>query len=77
MNAKDIDQENLDTAIAVGDKICETLGICCAKRGQVIYDVYQKLEDLKVKKAAPVSQQTGDTEADKGTSLSGSTDRVI
>jgi hypothetical protein len=67
---KDIDQENLDTAIAVGDKICETLGICCAKRGQIIFDVYQKLEDLKVKKDTTVSQQSGDAEAEKGTSLS-------
>ena len=67
---QEIDQENLDTAIAVGDKICETLGICCAKRGQVIFDVYQKLEDLKVRKDTTVSQQSGDAEAEKGTSLS-------
>jgi hypothetical protein len=67
---KEIDQENLDTAIAVGDKICETLGICCAKRGQVIFDVYQKLEDLKVKKDTTVSQQSGELHAEKGTSLS-------
>jgi hypothetical protein len=67
---KEVDQENLDTAIAVGDKICETLGICCAKRGQVIFDVYQKLEDLKGKKDTTVSQQSGDADTDKGASLS-------
>jgi hypothetical protein len=67
---KEIDQENLDTAIAVGDKICETLGICCAKRGQVIFDVYEKLEDLKGKRDITVSQQSGDAEAEKYRSLS-------
>jgi hypothetical protein len=70
MKEKDINQENLDTAIAIGDKICETLGICCAKRGQIMYDVYQKLEELIMKKDAPVSQQTEGTGAGKGTSLS-------
>jgi hypothetical protein len=76
MKEKEIDHENLDTAIAIGDKICETLGICCAKRGQIMYDVYLKLEELKMKRDAPVPQQTGDTEGDNGTSLPDSTDQV-
>ena len=60
----EIDQENLDTAIVLGDAVCEELGICCEKRGRVIFQVYQKLEDLKAKKDTTVSQQSdeGQTE---------------
>lgn len=53
---KEIDQENLDTAIIVGDAICKTLGICCEKRGQVIFQVYEKLEELKPKKETTATQ---------------------
>jgi hypothetical protein len=48
---KEIDQENLDTAIALGDAVCNELGICCDKRGQVIYKVYKKLQELKLQVA--------------------------
>ena len=60
----EIDQENLDTAIVLGDAVCKELGICCEKRGRVIFQVYQKLEDLKAKKDTTVSQQSdeGQTE---------------
>lgn len=44
---KEIDEKELDTAISLGDAICDELGICCEKRGQVIFKVYQKLEELK------------------------------
>jgi hypothetical protein len=44
---KEIDQENLDTAIALGDAVCKELGICCEKRGRVIFQIYKKLEELK------------------------------
>lgn len=50
MKEKEIDQNNLDTAIALGDAVCNELGICCETRGQVIFEVYQKLEELKSQK---------------------------
>ncbi len=46
---KQIDENNMDAAIALGDAVCEELGICCEKRGQVIFQVYKKLEELKPK----------------------------
>ncbi len=47
----EIDHENLDTAIALGDAVCGELGICCEKRGQVIYKVYKKLQELELQVA--------------------------
>ncbi len=44
---KEIDQNSLDTAIALGDAVCNELGICCDKRGRVIFEIYKKLEELK------------------------------
>lgn len=44
---KEIDQENLDTAIALGDAVCSELGICCEKRGRIIFQIYKKLEEMK------------------------------
>ena len=41
---KEIDQDNLDTAIALGNAVCNELGICCEKRGRVIFQIYKKLE---------------------------------
>ena len=41
---KEIDQENLDTAISLGDAVCGELGICCQKRGRVIFQIYKQLE---------------------------------
>jgi hypothetical protein len=49
---KEIDEKTLDTALALGDAICDELGICCEKRGQVIFRVYKKLEELKSQKVA-------------------------
>ena len=54
---KEIDQNNLDTAIALGDAVCKELGICCEKRGQVIFQVYKKLEEMKPKKDTNVTEQ--------------------
>jgi hypothetical protein len=54
---KEIDQENLDTAIALGDAVCNELGICCDKRGRVIFQIYKKLEELK-----PRAETTGKPE---------------
>lgn len=54
---KDIDQENLDTAIALGDAVCKALGICCERRGQVIFEVYKKLEAMRPMETTPVPEQ--------------------
>ncbi len=61
---KDIDQNNLDTAIGLGDAVCEELGICCDKRGRVIFQIYKRLEELKPKKDIPITQQTSETQAE-------------
>jgi len=47
---KEIDHENLDTAIILGDAVCKELGICCDKRGQVIFQIYRKLREMKTEK---------------------------
>jgi len=46
----EIDEQNMDTAIALGDAVCNELGICCEKRGRVIFRLYKKLEELKPQK---------------------------
>ena len=60
---KDINMENLDTAIALGDAVCEDLGICCDKRGQVIFKIYKKLEEVTPKKDASVTHEPSETQA--------------
>lgn len=52
-----IDDKNLDTAIALGDAICNELDICCEKRGQVIFKVYKKLQELQSQTAHDKPQQ--------------------
>jgi hypothetical protein len=44
-----IDTEDLDTAITLGDAVCRDLGLCCDKRGKVIYQIYRKLREMKSK----------------------------
>lgn len=67
-----IDQENLDTAIKLGDAVCKELGICCSKRGQVIFQIYWKLGEMKPKKDAPAEPETFETqESDRTPSLGG------
>ena len=61
---KELDEKTLDTAIALGDAVCEELGICCEKRGQVIFQVYKKLEELKPKKDTTVTRQPDDVKAE-------------
>ncbi len=61
---KEIDQNNLDTAIALGDAVCEELGICCETRGRVIFQIYKKLEEAKPKKDATVTQQPDEVKAE-------------
>jgi len=60
---KEIDQNNLDTAIALGDAACEELGICCDTRGRVIFQIYKKLEEVKPKKDIPITQQPPEAQA--------------
>ncbi len=60
----EIDQNNLDTAISLGDAVCEELGICCDKRGRVIFQVYKRLEELKLNKDVPITQQPSEAEAE-------------
>ncbi|MFC1875418.1 hypothetical protein ACFLY3_04665 [Chloroflexota bacterium] len=52
---REIDQENLDTAIALGSAVCDELGLCCDRRGRVIFHIYRKLAELKSGK--PVASQ--------------------
>ena len=60
---REIDQENLDTAIALGDAVCNELGICCEKRGRVIFQIYQKLEELKPRQETESKPETNDAVA--------------
>ena len=61
---QEIDSNNLDTAIALGDAVCKELGICCEKRGRVIFQVYKKLEELKPKEDITVTQQPDEVQAE-------------
>ena len=61
---KEIDQNNLDTAIALGDAVCEELGICCETRGRVIFQIYKKLGEVKPKKDTAVTQQPDEVKAE-------------
>ncbi|MFC2004561.1 hypothetical protein ACFLUK_03355 [Chloroflexota bacterium] len=60
----EIDQNNLDTAIALGDAVCEELGICCDTRGRVIFQIYKKLAEVKPKKDIPIIQETSEAQAE-------------
>jgi len=60
----EIDQNNLDTAIALGDAVCEELGICCETRGRVIFQIYKKLGEVKPKEDTTVKQQPSEAQAE-------------
>ena len=47
----------MSTAIAVGTAVCKELGLCCEKRGRIIFEIYEKLEELK--SANPVPAEGG------------------
>lgn len=57
---KEIDSNNLDAAIALGDAVCEELGICCETRGRVIFQIYKKLEEVKPKEDTIATQQSSE-----------------
>jgi len=61
---KEIDQNNLDTAIALGDAVCKELGICCVKRGRVIFQIYKKLEEVKPQGDTTGRPETSEAHAD-------------
>ena len=61
---KQIDENNMDAAIALGDAVCEELGICCTIRGRIIFQIYKKLEEVKPKKDIPVTQQPDEVKAE-------------
>ncbi len=71
---KELNEENLSTAIILGTAVCKELGVCCEKRGRVIFQIYEKLEELK--SANPVTTEVADignsnqTEAEKSKDLS-------
>ena len=62
---KELNEEDLDTAITLGDAVCNELGICCEKRGRVIFQIYKKLEDLKPQRGTAVSSAPSEAHADK------------
>lgn len=61
---KELNEKTLDTAIALGDAVCNELGICCEKRGQVIFQVYKKLEELEIRKDVTVTEQLDEAKAE-------------
>ena len=61
---KEVDQNNLDSAIALGDAVCGELGICCETRGRVIFQIYKKLEEAKPKKDPTATPQTSEVQAE-------------
>lgn len=56
---KEINEENMDVAIALGDAVCSELDICCRERGQVIFQIYRKLNEMNSKKGNPVTPNPG------------------
>ncbi len=58
---KEIDEENMDTAIALGDAVCGELGLCCDKRGRVIFQIYKKLDEMKSSKNSTAKPEAGET----------------
>jgi len=43
---KEIDERDLETALVLGDAICNELNVCCDKEGKVIFKIYQKLQEM-------------------------------
>jgi hypothetical protein len=60
---REINENNLDTAITLGDAVCEELGICCETRGRIIFRIYKKLEEKNPEKDTADTQQAGEDQA--------------
>lgn len=43
---EDIDEKDLVTAITLGDSICKELGVCCEKKGEVIFQIYTTIKEV-------------------------------
>ena len=43
---QEIDEKDLVTAITLGDSICKDLGVCCEKKGEVIYQIYKTIKEV-------------------------------
>jgi len=43
---EEINEQDLMTAITLGDSICKDLGVCCKKKGEVIFQLFQTLKEL-------------------------------
>ena len=66
----EIDQENLDTAIMLGDAVCKESAICGKKRGQVIFRIYRKLREMEPKKDITAESEAPEAQkADNASSL--------
>ena len=44
---EEINEQDLMTAITLGDSICKDLGVCCKKKGEVIFQLYQTLKEVQ------------------------------
>lgn len=61
---QELDPGDIDAAIEMGSDICKELGICCAEKGKVMFQVFKKLQEQQAKEAAaapPVEQPTEKT----------------
>ena len=43
----DLDRGDVEAAIELGDRICREYGICYAEKGKLIYDIFQKMQEIK------------------------------
>ena len=62
MQERELDYEELDTAISLGDAVCSELGICCEKRGRVIFQIYKKLGELKPQREIQGKPETSESQ---------------
>ena len=61
---KDIDENNLDTAITLGTAVCNKLGLKGEKCGDTIFEIYQKLQEIKSKENAAITTNTPEVGTD-------------
>lgn len=62
----ELDPSDVDAAVELGTDICKELGICCADKGKVMFQVFQRIRKQKSKEAAespPVEQPEKTLEA--------------
>lgn len=55
---QELDPGDIDAAIEMGSDICKELGICCAEKGKVMFQVFKKLQEQQAKEAAAAVGQT-------------------